>query len=55
MYMVYISFKGNERSQEIRFAHDLSAAIEGAKTDYAMRENVGFMEYSEIIVWGHKV
>lgn len=54
MFMVYIRFKGLKRGQEIRFAHDLGAAIAGAKIDFAMRENVSFMEYGEIDVWGHK-
>lgn len=54
MFMVYIRFKGIERGQEIRFARDLNAAIAAAKMDFAMRENVGFMEYGEIDVRGHK-
>ena len=54
MFVVYIRFKGIEREREIRFAHDLNAAITAAKMDFAMRENVGFMEYGQIDVWGHK-
>lgn len=54
MFMVYIRFKGVAREQEIRFANDLNSAIVSAKMDFAMRKNVGFMEYGKIEVWGHK-
>lgn len=54
MFMIYIRYKGIAREQELRIANDLNSAIQSAKLDFAMRENVGFMEYGDIEVLGHK-
>lgn len=55
MYMIYVSFKGVRRYWQVSFANSLESAIQGARFDYAVKNNIDFLNYSDITASGHAI